>query len=183
MLETEGGASADERSCWRQDRRRIRKGFADKPGRSDRGGAPRRSFARPRPLGGRTHQHPHAVCWRREDHSPEDPGPSVAGETTGLTGRNPTSRPALVVTDRGYDSKKYRGRLRQRGIPCHIARRQTGLGVEQVAQVPIDGRPSRFHHIETERIAVPLVSILKIFEIVDAGMWNVGMLMPRSVFV
>ena len=28
-----------------------------------------------------------------------------------------------------------------------------------------------------------LVGDLKIFEVVDAGMWNVGMLLPRTVFV
>ena len=76
---------ADGRSRWRQDRRRVRKSLAAEPGRSDRGGAPRGSFARPCPVGGRAHQHSLAVCWRREDHSPEDPDHVVAGEPTDQT--------------------------------------------------------------------------------------------------
>ena len=78
--ETEGGRDADERSGRRQDRRRVRKSLAAEPGRSDRGGAPRRSFAPPRPLGGRAHQRPLAICRRREHHSSGDPNQVIAGE-------------------------------------------------------------------------------------------------------
>jgi transposase len=45
----------------------------------------------------------------------------------GRSGR-PRHRPDLLVADRGYDYKKYRRRLRQRGIPCRIAKRQTEHG-------------------------------------------------------
>jgi IS5 family transposase len=36
--------------------------------------------------------------------------------------------PDLLVADRGYDHKNYRRRLRRRGIPWRIARRQTEHG-------------------------------------------------------
>src|SRR5439155_23463240 len=86
-----GGSDTDEASRRRQDRRRVRKGGATEPGRSDRGGAPRRASAPPRPLGGRAQQHPDTVCWRREGYSRDDPSQGVAAATR-EDGVKPTGR-------------------------------------------------------------------------------------------
>jgi hypothetical protein len=80
-LNRERSETQNERSRWGQDRRRVRKSLTAEPGRSDRGGAPGRASACPRPVGGRAHKYPRAVCWRRDDHSPEDADQGVARAT------------------------------------------------------------------------------------------------------
>jgi hypothetical protein len=70
---TQRGARRHERSRWRQDRHRVRTSRETEPRRRDRRSAPRRSLARPRALAGRTHQHPHAIGWRRAGHPPGEP--------------------------------------------------------------------------------------------------------------
>ena len=96
MLDPREERDVDGRSRWRQDRRRIRKSRTVEPGWSDRGGAPRRSFAPPRPLGGRAHQHPRAICRRRDHHSSDDANQAIAGEKRPGTSRIQLEAGALV---------------------------------------------------------------------------------------
>jgi hypothetical protein len=70
---TQRGARRHERSRWRQDRHRVRTSRKTEQRRRDRRSAPRRSLARPRALAGWTHQHPHAISWRRAHHPQGEP--------------------------------------------------------------------------------------------------------------